>query len=87
MTLPKPGDAPGLLHAAPMAPPGTVLRLPPGGYLARHSFVVCEADSVADCERRLDAAAALVETVTTPVGPADPHAPFTMPAGLLDVDR
>lgn len=70
-----------------MAPIGTVLRLPPGGYLARHSFVVCEADTVTACEQRLAAAAALVRTTTSEVGPADPDAPFAMPAGLLDVDR
>ncbi|OKJ08102.1 ATP-grasp domain-containing protein [Kitasatospora sp. CB01950] len=87
LTLPKPADSPGLVHAAPMAPPGTVLRLPPGGYLARHSFVICEADTVAVCEQRLIDAAALVDLAVSPVEPADPEAPFAMPAGLLDVDR
>jgi hypothetical protein len=70
-----------------MAQPGTTLRLPPGGYLARHSFVVCAAEDTASCLRRLDAAAALVELRTDPVGPPAPDAPFEMPAGLLDVDE
>ncbi|WP_333766948.1 ATP-grasp domain-containing protein [Streptomyces sp. IBSBF 2435] len=85
--VPEPGDAPGLVAAAPMAEPGSTLRLPPGGYLARHSFVVCEADDVPGCQDRLTGAAALVGLVTEPVGPADPQAPFAMPAGLLDVDE
>lgn len=85
--VPQPGAAPGLVAAAPMAEPGTTLRLPPGGYLARHSFVVCEADDLPGCRQRLEAAAALVELDTAPVGPADPDAPFAMPAGLLDVDE
>jgi carbamoylphosphate synthase large subunit len=85
--VPSPGEAPGLVAAAPMAEPGTTLRLPPGGYLARHSFVVCEGDDLAGCQDRLAAAAALVELDTGPVGPADPQAPFAMPAGLLDVDE
>jgi hypothetical protein len=49
--------------------------------------VVCEADDTAGCQERLARAAALVEPVTEPVGPADPRAPFAMPAGLLDVDE
>jgi biotin carboxylase len=85
--MPAPGASPGLVTAAAMADPGTVLRLPPGGYLARHSFVVCEAEDTAGCQERLARAAALVEPVTEPVGPADPRAPFAMPAGLLDVDE
>ncbi|KQV17154.1 MULTISPECIES: ATP-grasp domain-containing protein [unclassified Kitasatospora] len=87
LTVPAAGDAAGLVAAAPMAPPGTVLRLPPGGYLARHSFVVCEADTLAACEQRLDAAAALVRLDASPVGPPAQDAPFAMPAGLLDVDQ
>jgi hypothetical protein len=82
-----PTEAPGLVAASPMAEPGTTLRLPPGGYLARHSFVVCQADDTATCLARLDAAAALVELEFGPVGPPEPGAPFEMPAGLLDVDE
>ncbi|MFJ6758711.1 MULTISPECIES: ATP-grasp domain-containing protein [unclassified Streptomyces] len=82
-----PAEAPGLVTAAPMAEPGTVLRLPPGGYLARHSFVVCEADDTPTCLERLDAAQALVVLDAEPIGPPEPDAPFDMPAGLLDVDE
>jgi hypothetical protein len=82
-----PTEAPGLVTASPMAEPGTALRLPPGGYLARHSFVVCEADDAPTCLDRLAAAAALVEVDAEPVGPPEPDAPFEMPAGLLDVDE
>ena len=82
-----PAQAPGLVTASPMAEPGTTLRLPPGGYLARHSFVVCEADDPRTCLERLDAAAALVELDAEPVGPPEPGAAFEMPPGLLDVDE
>jgi biotin carboxylase len=82
-----PTEAPGLVTASPMAEPGTTLRLPPGGYLARHSFVVCEADDTRTCLDRLTRAAALVELDAEPVGPPAPDAPFEMPAGLLDVDE
>jgi biotin carboxylase len=81
-----PEHAPGLVAAAAMAAPGTVLRLPPGGYIARHSFVACEAADSAQCDRRLDAAAALVEVDAGPVAPLPSGSTLTMPAGLLDVD-
>ncbi|MFE6840034.1 ATP-grasp domain-containing protein [Streptomyces sp. NPDC057705] len=86
-SLTVPAEAPGLVTAAPMAEPGTILRLPPGGYLARHSFVVCEADDTPICLERLDAAQALVVLDAEPIGPPEPDAPFEMPAGLLDVDE
>lgn len=82
-----PAEAPGLVAASPMAEPGTTLRLPPGGYLARHSFVVCEAEDTETCLRRLDDAAALVELDAEPIGPPERDAPFAMPAGLLDHDE
>ncbi|QMU71365.1 ATP-grasp domain-containing protein [Streptacidiphilus sp. P02-A3a] len=82
-----PTGAPGLVTAAPMAEPGTALRLPPGGYLARHSFVICEADDTRGVQDRLTAAAALVRLDAEPLGPPVPDAPFAMPAGLLDVDE
>jgi biotin carboxylase len=81
-----PGRGPGLVLAEPMADPGTVLRLPPGGYIARHSFVVCEAADTAQCDARLDTAAALVELDAEPVEPPPSGSTLTMPAGLLDVD-
>jgi len=82
-----PTDSPGLVTAAPMIDPETTLRLPPGGYLARHSFVVCEADDRETCAQRLDTAAALVRIDAEPVDPPEPGAAFEMPAGLLDVDE
>ncbi|WP_410584460.1 acetyl-CoA carboxylase biotin carboxylase subunit family protein [Amycolatopsis sp. lyj-108] len=82
-----PAEAPGLVVASPMVDPGATLRLPPGGYIARHSFVVCEADDRETCARRLDAAAALVRVDADPVDPPEPGTAFEMPAGLLDVDE
>ncbi|MFG1644025.1 ATP-grasp domain-containing protein [Amycolatopsis sp. NPDC049252] len=81
-----PADTPGLVTASKMVEPGASLRLPPGGYLARHSFVVCEGDDVETCTQRLDQAAALVEVDADPLDPPETGASFVMPAGLLDVD-
>ncbi|WJK43534.1 ATP-grasp domain-containing protein [Solwaraspora sp. WMMA2056] len=82
-----PQEAPGLVTASPMVEPGTTLRLPPGGYIARHSFVVCQADDPVTCEQRLDAAAALVVVTAEQVAAKPPGAVLEMPAGLLDVDE
>ncbi|MBW4718023.1 ATP-grasp domain-containing protein [Saccharothrix obliqua] len=82
-----PAEAPGLVTAAPMVDPGTSLRLPPGGYIARHSFVVCEADDPAACDARLDAAGALVALDAERIEPLPPGATLEMPTGLLDVDE
>lgn len=82
-----PQQAPGLVTAAPMVEPGTTLRLPPGGYIARHSFVVCRADDPQACEARLDEASALVMVDAEPVAPKPPGSVLEMPAGLLDVDE
>jgi biotin carboxylase len=81
-----PVHAPGLVLASRMVDPGTTLRLPPGGYIARHSFVVCSAPDPDTCVRRLDGAAALVKVDADPVEPPPAGTPLTMPAGLLDVD-
>jgi biotin carboxylase len=81
-----PTRAEGLVTASPMVDPGTTLRLPPGGYLARHSFVVCEAADVPTCRRRLVETSAMVEVDAEPIGPPRPDAAFEMPAGLLDTD-
>ncbi|BCJ51448.1 carboxylase [Actinoplanes sp. NBRC 14428] len=81
-----PAEAPGLILAAGMVEPGTVLRLPPGGYIARHSLVVCSAPDPSSCAQRLTDAAALVEVDADPVDPPPAGTPLTMPAGLLDVD-
>ncbi|RLK53900.1 ATP-grasp domain-containing protein [Actinokineospora cianjurensis] len=81
-----PEQSAGLVLASRMVDPGTTLRLPPGGYIARHSFVVCAGPDPRTCARRLDAAAALVELDADPVDPPPASTPLTMPAGLLDVD-
>ena len=85
-TVMVPNAAPGLVAAAPMVDPDTTLRLPPGGYLARHSFVICEADDPRACLDHLTEAAALVEVVADPIDPPRGGAGFEMPAGLLDTD-
>jgi biotin carboxylase len=82
-----PDAVPGLVIASPMVEPGTTLRLPPGGYIARHSFVVCQADDVQTCNERLAAASALVMVDSEPVDPPPPGTRLKMPAGLLDVDE
>ena len=82
-----PPGGPGLVQASAMVGPGTELRLPPGGYIARHSFVICEADDPASCAERLAAAAARVQLDAEPIPPPAPRAAFQMPAGLLDVDE
>jgi biotin carboxylase len=82
-----PTDAPGLVTASRMVDPGTTLRLPPGGYIARHSFVVCSALDPQTCERRLAYAASLVELDAERVDPPPAGTTLQMPAGLLDVDE
>jgi biotin carboxylase len=82
-----PQEAPGLVTASPMIEPGTTLRLPPGGYIARHSFVVCQADDPQTCEELLAAAAAMVVIEAEDVPPKPRDAMLEMPAGLLDHDE
>ncbi|WP_284746435.1 ATP-grasp domain-containing protein [Amycolatopsis sp. RTGN1] len=82
-----PWEAPGLIMASPMVEPGTTLRLPPGGYIARHSFVVCEADDTDTCRQRLAHAASLVEVDAVEIEPPPAGTTLAMPAGLLDVDE
>jgi biotin carboxylase len=82
-----PTQAPGLVEAEAMVEPGTELRLPPGGYLARHSFVVCTADDTETCVDRLTTTSKLVWLDAEPIAPPAEGAKFTMPAGLLDVDE
>jgi biotin carboxylase len=56
----------GLLRAQALVDPGTELRLPPGGYIARHSYVICAAETPAGCDNRLDAAAGAVRLRSEP---------------------
>jgi biotin carboxylase len=81
-----PRQSPGLVVAEPMAEPGTVLRLPPGGYIARHSLVACQAADTPQCDARLAAAAALVELDAEPAAPPPAGTTLKMPDGLLDAD-
>jgi predicted ATP-grasp superfamily ATP-dependent carboligase len=55
-TLPAQGECPGLHRAALLENPGTALRLPPAGYVARYAYLIAAAGDPATCERRLDAA-------------------------------
>jgi biotin carboxylase len=82
-----PSQSPGLVQASAMVAPGAELRLPPGGYIARHSFVICAADDPQSCDDRLTAASARVTVDAEPIPPPAPGAAFQMPAGLLDVDE
>jgi hypothetical protein len=56
VTLPEPGQVPGLLEAGAIASPQERLLLPPGGYVARYAYVICGADGEAACDTRLDEA-------------------------------
>lgn len=87
ITPPAPDPEHGLVRAEALVPAGTELRLPPGGYLARHSFVVCTADNPTQCGQRLDTAIGAVRVVGDPVAPPPVGTPFVMPEGLLDVDE
>ncbi|MBF6209446.1 ATP-grasp domain-containing protein [Nocardia puris] len=82
-----PEHAPGLVTAAAMVEPGAELRLPPGGYIARHSFVVCEAADAPRCADLLRSAADAVEVTGDPLEPLAAGTTFTLPAGLLDADK
>ncbi|WP_410670881.1 ATP-grasp domain-containing protein [Amycolatopsis sp. cmx-4-68] len=82
-----PGAGPGLVTASAMVEPGTTLRLPPGGYIARHSFVVCQAPDPQTCLDRLEHAASLVAVEAVEIEPPPAGSTLEMPAGLLDVDE
>lgn len=65
--VPAADEGGGLLRAQALVDPGTELRLPPGGYIARHSYVICTADTPAGCDDRLDAAAGAVQLRSKPL--------------------
>ncbi len=56
ITLPEPGDTPGLLEAGAFVGPGAQLRLPPEGYASRYAYVICAAADAAGLQARLDTA-------------------------------
>jgi hypothetical protein len=60
-------DGARLEAARALADPGTELRLPPGGDIARHSYVICTAPDPARCEAALDDAAARVHLLARPL--------------------
>lgn len=66
-----PTATPGLLSAVPLVEPGTTLRLPPGGYIARHSYVICTAGSAAECATRLEASISQVHLTWRTAPPPD----------------
>lgn len=55
VSVPAPDLDRGLLLAEALADPGTTLRLPPGGYIARHAYVICTGETPQQCTERLDA--------------------------------
>jgi len=58
VTVPSPGDLPGLLEAEQITPDGAALRLPPDGYanLSRYALLIARGDTPEECTRTLDAA-------------------------------
>jgi biotin carboxylase len=58
--VPEADEPRGLVAACALVDPGGQLRLPPGGYIARHSYVICTAESPGACAALLDDAAAQV---------------------------
>jgi biotin carboxylase len=64
--LPPPGSVAGLVRARELAPPGTLLRLPPRGFVSRYACVICAAPDVAGCRAALDEAVAAVSVVLEP---------------------
>lgn len=68
---PQDRDGARLVLAQALADPGTTLRLPPNGYIARHSYTVCTAPGPAQCDAALDDAAARVHLLARPLA-ADP---------------
>ncbi|MEH1098293.1 ATP-grasp domain-containing protein [Micromonospora sp. CPCC 205561] len=86
VSVPRPDPSAGIVASAAMVGPGTELRLPPGGYIARHSFVVCAAADPDSLATRLREATDRVRLEAEPLAPPPVGAPFQMPAGLLDVE-
>jgi hypothetical protein len=51
----------GVLAAAVLVDPGDELRLPPAGFIARHSYVICAGRDPDDCVALLDKALSEVQ--------------------------
>jgi biotin carboxylase len=58
VTLPRPHEIPGLAEAVVLAEPGSVLRLPPGGYVARYGLLIARGLDAESCAAALAAAQA-----------------------------
>jgi biotin carboxylase len=63
VSVPEPGASPGLVQSGAIVQPGTSLRLPPRGYIARYAYVICAADDAGTCDARLDVALSLASLV------------------------
>ncbi len=60
MRLPTPADVPGVVEAGPLVAPGTLVRLPPRGFMSRFAYVICRAPTRDACDLALDEAVAAV---------------------------
>jgi biotin carboxylase len=60
VSVPSPGQVPGLAATRALASAGSILRLPPRAHLGRHAFLIATGDAPRACERVLDEAAGLV---------------------------
>jgi biotin carboxylase len=60
----------GVLAAAALVDPGAELRLPPAGFIARHSYVICAGTDPDDCAALLDKTLSQVQLTASPL-PAD----------------
>ncbi|MFI9170093.1 ATP-grasp domain-containing protein [Streptomyces lincolnensis] len=78
VTVPGPGTVPGLVEAAPMAAPGTELRLPPHGFLSRYAYAVAEGRDRRTCEAVLDRVVSLSSLTLRPLPEAAPEGSVTL---------
>ncbi|MBO0839561.1 MAG: ATP-grasp domain-containing protein [Sciscionella sp.] len=56
ISVPEPSAEESILTAAAIVDPGAELRLPPGGYISRHAYVICSGSDARECTRNLDRA-------------------------------
>jgi biotin carboxylase len=70
VSVPQSAPGNGVLAAAALVDPGAVLRLPPAGFIARHSYVICAGSDADDCAALLDKALSQVR-LTASALPAD----------------
>jgi biotin carboxylase len=70
VSVPRSRPDNGVLAAAALVDPGAELRLPPGDFIARHSYVICAGSDPDDCAALLDKALSEVR-LTACALPAD----------------